>query len=924
MEAVDLSVRKLNRTFSLMDRPCERGCRAKKIMVKVKNFLLALPRFLTRTRAGSKQVRRLVKYYLFYAKPADRTAEKTKLIEALYDRLAQLKRKDGTTYAHGIERDALQEVTKGRLDPQKCFVKLKELKAASPRVLFNLTANQFGQGSPLGTTPHLPMLEYVQSYLEALKRQTGRQPVDSSVMKQLGQAVALMKDKNFIKCGMGHAAQAIAKKERLLIPGGWQGDPFNEPYYYEVIPQANGKISFRVYNLGSGSHHNGTALEDVKTKTTPFVEWRGIDEAKIKNQAFWQIVEEMVVKKGSLIPGRDGDGPAGYSPNHVYHGLRKFLDPKEPDAEVKADSIFMSPQEGGVHKALNGFLRSHMSAPDYRHLITSIRLQALVDKVHKVGLTRPKWWHRLIDWLPQQVAKLIRVRLDLMITPEAEAQLIEKSRDKLSQKITRAYEDGVIGKDFLIRARGLMEKVSVVVDQNRMARMRVKPCNADWSFRAIEKKVAEPLAELGKPLHETLLKRAQATGAAKAAENVAVAIRKLVPSDKAQLPQAIRQVREISEKAWKAGEDRPLYAGLMQFIRDLSAKTDDWNDACQKNSEKAKAMIADLGVIHKTLFKTFFKLPDAQRMNAERAFVFDKLSHIQGSLLDVVDAELGKRFSEKASDTYSPFFTLYDAKMQQELSDLKRAQNMSGSFGSGTGTGTINSVSVISVYFSNPRSSGSQRPPNFWEILQNMLPMASILPPKISFARLCEMCPSLCERQVARLGEGDSETYLCDNYYESSRMPMGAFETCDRTKDLDFQLSVGFAGKDSVSVDIKLKGVTDVIGAHASNKEGRNYKSMHRSVKSGTLIGDLFKEMRNYSGSDAEKKLLGAGLSEELTELLHLFVNQNNKGLVKLMGYFNNILSTLKSLIIKFYLNYALSIDFWNGTSKGTPIFPRH
>lgn len=907
METVNLNIRKLNRTVSLMDSQVK-GCLAKRIVIQIKNLLLILPRLFTATNASSSKVRKIVKYYLFYAKPADRTAERTRIIEKLYDNLVQLKRGDGKNWAHGIERSAIKEIAEGRLDPQKCFVKLKDLKAVTPRVLFNLSANQFGQGSPLSTSPHLPMLQYVHSYLDALKKQTGREAVSAAVLSQISRAIGLLQAGNFVKTGVEQANKALAKGERLLIPGGWKLEQGTQPYYYEVIPQGKNRVSFRVYNMSS---ENGTAIEDVKTKVAPFVEWRGISASKINDPQFWRIVEEML------------KGKSAYKSEHVTVGLKKYLDPKEADALATKDSVFMTPQQCGVHKNLNGFLKVHMAGPDYRRLMTSIRLQALVDKVHKAGISKPAWWHPCIDWLPQILAKIIRKWLDIVITPQGEEQLVEKCHSKLAQKITRAYEDKVIGKDFLLRARGLMEKVSVVVERNRLQRMQVKPIRESWSFSAIGKKMAAPLLALGKSLSQSFTSKTGSTVTPKAVDSYAAAFRNLPTSDTAQA-HALKTARELCEKGWKEGEDISLNAGLMHYIRQLSLDEKYWKDACQRNADKAKAMIGDLGVVQNTLFKTFLKLPEGHRMRSERAYALTKVQYIQAQLLSTIDVELAKNFPSQSYES-SRFFAFYDAKMQKEWLEMQK-RSVAGRFCEGGGSSWSSSSATdntIGASFSRPYRFGQQNPSNydhrtFWDHVQRFMSMDGVFSAKdASSGSFVKKVKGLISKngspsQNAASAEafvknahlfasenlpdwvkGLRDSYLCKEYFINGRMPMGAFEGCERSQGLDFEMKVG-ESKDSAWVNVRLKGISDVIGTHPSNKESRDYRSMHRAVKPPSIIHQLFEKLKEYNGT--EKNLISQGHPEELTELLHLFLNEDSKGMVKLMGFFNKHPQLLEEL----------------------------
>lgn len=870
MKTLSLSVKKLNSTISLMDKPCDRGCKIKKIAIAFQNLLLIIPRIFTGTKASSSQVRKVVKYYTFYAKPADRSEEKTRLILQLYDKLAKLKRHDGKSYAYGIERDDIQEIAQERMDPKDCFVKLKGLNAASPRVLFNLSANKFGEGSPLASSPHLPMLQYVHNYLSALKKQTGREPVPAAVLKEMSKAIALLQASNFVKTGAAQASQAIAKKERLLIPGGWKQKVGFQPYYYEVIPQDNNTVSFRIYNLSDGAKQHGTAIEDLKSKISPFVEWKGIASSKITDVQFWQILNEM-------LQGKAND----YKAEHIYYGLKRYLDAKEADSQVTKDTPFMTSQQGEVHKALNGFLRCQMSGPEYHRLMISLRLQALVDKVHKVGITQKKWWHRFIDWLPQKFAKLIRLRLDLMITPESEGKLIEKCHSTLSCKITRVYNHGLIGKDFMLRTRGLMEKVSKVVERNRMERTRVKPMSASWSFSAISRKLAQPLMDLGKPLFQTLLDKSTAGVAPKAVDSYAVALRNLPHTAESQ-PTTLKQALELSQKGWKEAEDVSLNAGIMHYIRHLPIDDKHWNDACGNNSETARAMIGDLGAIHKILFQTFLKLPEAHRMRSERDYALTKVQYIQKLLLASVNAELAEKF-EFSPDRHSPHFVLYDPKMQQEWQHM-RLKTSQGCFTNGSG------FSSDEIMFSFKRPSEllsaqlAEHRRTFWDVAQPMVPKGVLKPKVASSPSHIKNAFLFASDALPAWLRGIRDAYLCRCYYSSQSMPMAGFESRDRTTDLEFNLRVD-PGKDRADVYIRLKGTNEEIKAHQGNKERRDYKTMHRPVKAPSQVHELFQKLE--SNHFYEKDLLSKGYPEDIAELLHLFLHSEEKGVTKLMGFFN-------------------------------------
>ncbi len=891
MEMVDLSVRKLNRTLSLMDQSSVGVKPMRRIGIKIRNFFIKIPRLFTRTRASSSQVRKLVKYYMFQAKPADRSEEKTRLVHALYDRLSRLRKRPGTSFAAGIEKNAIDELAKASLDPSKGFRKLKKLPAPSQRVLFNLSADQFGQAALLQGSPHLPMLQYVQSYFEASKKQRGSAPVNDAVMKQIGQAQALLEAKDLVKCGKTQFDQAIAKGESLLIPGGWKGLPMGESLYYQITPQGQGKVSFRVYTLSAGSDQNGMAIDDIKSKARPYCEWRGIDTDKISNPVFWKIIQEMV-KSGDvslknmigamLSPDGAGFGGESYGPGHLQ-GLRQYLAPKEADGEAKADSIFMNPQQSGVHKSLFGFLRANMSQEEYRRMVCSIRLQALVDKVHKVGITQPKWWHRFVDWLPSKVALVMRMYFDIAVSKESEGRLIEKSRDKLASKISRAYNDGVIGKDFLIRAQGLLTKVSTKVEAIRND--RVKKANVEKRhYAGMGQKLKQPLVGVENPIHK-LLNSKQAF-APSAHTDVAAAIVKLSSPDQAAQATALKEVRLLSEGAWKAGEDRPLYGALMQFIRNLSIEKDFW----KHSPEAAKLMIADLGVIEKRLFQLTFKLPQPNSRLAERTYALAKLHHIQVELLKSVDADLAKNFPIPYGILQNPLFSLYDPRMQKEFQQIQEAKNEYDGRFAYKGGSMSDGERKMEFSFSTPKNGEHQ--PNFWDYLEKLIPTDKLIPAKEQHG------PAHVKNGRLFMSDGLPEwvkslrdAYVCETYYFDSWMPKAGFESVDRAKGLDFEFKFS-ATRDVASIACQLKGVTAEIVRHPDNKIDGGKKSlpqyakMHRPVKPGSLMHDLLKEVDDAYSWD-EKDLIGKGHPEQLTELLNLFLKQGNAGVIKLMGYFN-------------------------------------
>lgn len=382
---------------------------------KLKNFI-----FGDHVWHTNKKARKFIKYFLLNAESSPDLKKDAEKVLEIYDKLQKTSRTKNKSYSEGIRRNLIER-----------FIYPK----VSPSLLYHINADEFGANSSLEGSHHKIPLQYVLNYLNEHGAEKPlrlkNHAIITSTLSQTSELLSSFDEKNIQK----HIENSLASKKQLLLPGGWTGTP-GHAMYYEIIPQKDDKITFRIYNYGAGSGEHPSKQKGVKTQVLPYVEWINISKDKFLDPHFTKIIYEL----NTYIKDKERDIATDYQSKDIYSSLKLFLSVNAQDVcpknltETEPLGHF---QRTGVcaYASLLGFLRCNMSKDEYKRFSCDIRV------------------HSLLDYLKDEIK-------NDKLSDSAHWRLVNKSFQKAARKINRLYRDHLISTSYFLETTNSLKTVS--------------------------------------------------------------------------------------------------------------------------------------------------------------------------------------------------------------------------------------------------------------------------------------------------------------------------------------------------------------------------------------------------------------------------------------------------------------------------------
>ncbi|NGX41816.1 MAG: hypothetical protein K940chlam7_00090 [Chlamydiae bacterium] len=474
-------------------------------------------------------------------------------------------------------------------DKSPDFQSVKELPKMNARLLFHIHGDEFGANNEdlEGYTSDVT-LGYLNAFLEGRKKQDlSIYGLTDEDLQEIGDAHTLMKSKDFVK-----VAQSMLKKnKRVLMGGGWTGNP-GHGMYYEIIPEEGDRVTFRIFNLGGGSNYHIHEIVGNKLKASPYYDLRGIKRENILNENVLRAIHELRTK----LCYPDSSDKTEYNEKDIYKGLKELLEP-ESVMEGEIDSAkLMSFQNAGVcaWRSLMAFLATRMEKNQYKQFAVDIKLQSLVDKVRK----KPK---------------------DHSIPIQEEWRLVNKSYLKLCRKITKAYEQQVIGKKYFVKAETKLRHVSNWLADNKERSLKAPsaafPTKLTWSN--VQMKENEIT---GTPLHQQVQEK-----------DDRISIQPCSYLVESLEDASIETVIHECEEAYKKGEYHAVHLAILRFVERLPTNIE------EESKEQAEKHMENLGKLSKIFFDSCFMVPQSDNIHPERVYVLNKLLMLQADLAEFIN-----------------------------------------------------------------------------------------------------------------------------------------------------------------------------------------------------------------------------------------------------------------------------------------------
>ncbi len=289
--------------------------------------------------------------------------------------------------------------------------------------LFTFVADPFGENSELEGASSETILSHVSSYLEKMPPNYWEN--SSEVIRQMKEAITL-KTEEQIKTAL---TMAFKEKRSTLIPGGWVGKPIGHAIYYEIIPQADGKATMRLFNTGGGLQEHDLIQKGVKEKVI-YGEWKDIPQEKFINESLFA---KAVFEMNTYTENSGAD--TEYTPSDVYEGLKGLLGVTQEQITsekefLKAPLIQIQRSATCTFRSLLAFLKTKMTEAEYKRFKIDMQLQSLASTSFSPGKT------------PTNIR---------------DYHLAVKARGYLARKVNILFEKNIIGIKYLSQALEVLQ-----------------------------------------------------------------------------------------------------------------------------------------------------------------------------------------------------------------------------------------------------------------------------------------------------------------------------------------------------------------------------------------------------------------------------------------------------------------------------------
>ncbi|MBS4167668.1 DUF3638 domain-containing protein [Parachlamydia sp. AcF125] len=609
-------------------RPIVQTCSTISLYLKRIFYLI-----LYREWHNNQSALKIVRYYSYKAKAAEKTPEKIKKVEAIFQKLSLLK-KDKQLKLKGLNLSLLQASQANEAGGTTLkFPRIKKMPTITARELFHIHGNAFGannnslEGSTLQTT-----LSYLQLFFT--KRQSQGLPcygLTEDHLRQLADAVELARD--FKKHSLAKITTAFEHQKRLLLPGGWTGLPAGHAMCYEIIPTSYQQATVRVFNLGAGSEKHFRALVGNKVKTLPYVDFVGVSKEALTDPHTLQALYELLTY--ALLP-EDESQKTKYGTEDIYTGIISLLKPDKmnyPENPPALD-LLKTPQRAGVCSMRSPlvFLSTCMPKKAYKQFICDLRMQSLCDYISQVqdrALTNANW------------------------------RLLEKSQTNLSKRIAKNLKNSILDEQYALSSAAKLTKISHFLKGKRDQALCSQTASANDNPGFEIRSVHLP-KDLSTPLH--LLANEQNKPVSQSYSFVFHAVNQL---DSKDLTRSLPVLIQLAEEAKGRQEYLALHHALIHFFSKIPVL-----DTYQLTETEYKQLLTHLGKISETFFETCFRVPNPERIHPERLNVLLKILYMQKRLIGFEgNLDLGCLRSSSPKDSLLQpfFFKILDFELQREF-----------------------------------------------------------------------------------------------------------------------------------------------------------------------------------------------------------------------------------------------------------------
>lgn len=570
------------------------------------------------------------------------------------------------------------------------FNYVKELYAPGAKTVLQVHGNRFANNSQLTNSSSAHTIEYLYSYLEARQKQSPN-PIMERFFSKLRETEPLAKalidydeaqtksnadgaysyrsseqemvtkrERNraidsFIGIAKSQLEKAAAQNTSLIIPSGWIKATLNKQMihhdlYLEVFP-ATGTL--RIYNSGPGIEQHNSGIVANKVKYQAYTEWKGIAKDKLLSENFLRAIAEMRLCENVSSKNRYGHDkmPTNYNQNDIYIGLKKILQPTATDEGQKPKNLISKQSaELSSTRGLFAVMRTHLEEAgpegkaEYKRFKCDLKIQSLIDQILKKSLDNKE------------------------MNEVVYARLIEKSLQKTCKSINRLFSKKFAAQHYLDEAHEALTPIKVWVESQRE---KLNAAQKIEDARFYSQNITITLANPELSLEESAKKGVDAV-----APQSGEFVTSKITSWPINIPQAVlkslNEIVEVGQTAWKEGHDLPLHTGLLHTINKLSTEESFWKEACSGSPEKAKEIIANLGIIAELFFKSCYMLPFSEIVLPERIQALLKIQVV----LRRLTAQLGFDLEFNLPGYFGDGITTYVALSSNDNKELHEMKSL--------------------------------------------------------------------------------------------------------------------------------------------------------------------------------------------------------------------------------------------------------
>lgn len=267
--------------------------------------------------------------------------------------------------------DQIEQLIKSELPGQRTFTtpSILNVKTApiSARTFSAILLESMIQDSELEGNLVSTVLNYLDDYLETNQK-------NYQNILEFPKLLCMIKDAHSYGLNMDHVVN-LKVGDKTLVPIGWTGSPRGHSMEMGIERESDGSLRILIYNLGEGCQYHASLEENGKQLYQPFVEIKGVSEARLLDPDLLQSLVELDTY--AAYPD-NSQKKTEYGASDIYSLLLNSLGGTLIPCRGTRET-FMRPQMSGTctWSSLQAVFHTELPLPAYSKIITDISLDSL-------------------------------------------------------------------------------------------------------------------------------------------------------------------------------------------------------------------------------------------------------------------------------------------------------------------------------------------------------------------------------------------------------------------------------------------------------------------------------------------------------------------------------------------------------------------